>query len=178
MSALPLELSPSSGNRRLSLLVAGGALLLGALWYFAPEPPVVVEPVAPTIPRSSRDAAAGMTGDGNTGPGFAARSNRQRSPDLFASHSWYVPPPPPPPPQQARPTAPTAPPLPYTFLGSYEKSGDKPVYFLVRGDRVHDVRPGDILENTYAVGNASRGQLQLTYLPLKQDQWLSVGSPQ
>ena len=74
--------------------------------------------------------------------------------------------------------APTAPPLPYTFLGSYVKSGDTPVFFLVRGDRVHDVRPGDTLENTYAVGNVSRGQLQLTYLPLKQDQWLSVGSPQ
>ena len=73
---------------------------------------------------------------------------------------------------------PKAPPLPYTFIGSYVKSGDKPVYFLVRGDRVYDVRPGDTLENTYAVGNASRGQLQLTYLPLKQDQWLSVGSPQ
>jgi hypothetical protein len=58
------------------------------------------------------------------------------------------------------------------------KAGDKPVYFLVRGDRVYDVRPGDVVENTYAVGTVSRGQLQLTYLPLKQDQWLSVGSPQ
>lgn len=176
MSALPVTVSQSSGNRRLPLLVAGGALLLGALWYFAPEPPAVIEPVASASLRPSRDV--GRVTDGAAGPGFAARTNRQRSPDLFASHSWYVPPPPPPPLPAAKPTAPTAPPLPYSFLGSYEKSGDQPVFFLVRGDRVHDVRPGDILENTYAVGNASRGQLQLTYLPLKQDQWLSVGSPQ
>src|SRR6267142_1218591 len=35
---------------------------------------------------------------------------------LFSPHSWYVAPPPPPP-------APTAPPLPFAFMGSYKTQG-------------------------------------------------------
>ena len=38
--------------------------------------------------------------------------------DLFAPHSWYVAPPPPPPAAEEPPPAPTAPPLPYTYVGS------------------------------------------------------------
>lgn len=165
----------SGTRRRLVLLVSGGAALFGVLWYFAPAENTEVELV--TKPAATTAAPSG-TSAVRPGVGFASRGTTGPSSDLFASHSWYVPPPPPPPPPPAAPVAPTAPPLPYTFLGSYVKSGDTPVFFLVRGDRVHDVRPGDTLEHIYAVGNVSHGQLQLTYLPLKQDQWLSVGSPQ
>ena len=173
MKSLPPAIPVSTGSRRLAALVLGGGVLFTILWFAAPQETAVVEPVASSV-RPAGGAAASVGGAAL----FATRAATKVGNDLFASHSWYVPPPPPPPPPPAAPVVPTAPPLPYTFLGSYVKSGDKPVYFLVRGDRVYDVRPGDTLENTYAVGNASRGQLQLTYLPLKQDQWLSVGSPQ
>ena len=173
MKSLPAPVSAPANSKRLLALVVGGALLFSVLWYAAPKESAVVEPVGRSLAKGGNAPAAT-----NRAVSFAARAAAKVGNDLFASHSWYVAPPPPPPPPPEAPVAPSAPPLPYTFLGSYVKSGDKPVYFLVRGDRVFDVRPGDTLENTYAVGNASRGQLQLTYLPLKQDQWMSVGSPQ
>jgi hypothetical protein len=173
LKSLPAPVSVPANSKRLLALVVGGALLFSVLWYAAPQESAVVEPVD----RSLAKAGSTRAGSGD-GVSFAARAAAKVGNDLFSSHSWYVPPPPPPPTPREAPVAPSAPPLPYTFLGSYIKSGDKPVYFLVRGDRVFDVRSGDTLENTYAVGDASRGRLQLTYLPLKQDQWLSVGSPQ
>src|SRR5579885_3490534 len=63
---------------------------------------------------------------------------------LFASHSWYKPPPPPPPApapsisQKPAVVTPTAPPLPYAFMGSYAPAGQPPVFFLTKADRVYD----------------------------------------
>jgi hypothetical protein len=100
---------------------------------------------------------------------------------LFAAHSWYSPPPPPPPvpsmsaAQVAALQVPTAPPLPFAFMGSYTPDGSTPVFFLTQGDRVYDVRIGDTLDATYSVDSFANGQLVLTYKPLKIQQQLSVG---
>jgi hypothetical protein len=95
--------------------------------------------------------------------------------DLFASHSWYVAPPPPPP-APARPVVPTAPPFPYTFLGSYTESGSQTAYFLARNDRVYDVRLGDTIDQTYSVDGVENGQLIFTYKPLNIRQTLPIGA--
>jgi hypothetical protein len=95
---------------------------------------------------------------------------------LFSPQSWYVAPPPPPPAPvivQA-PVAPTAPPLPFAFMGSYRTDGAA-TYFLTAGDRVYDVKVGDTLDNTYSVDGVKSGQLLLTYMPLKIQQSLAVG---
>ena len=101
---------------------------------------------------------------------------------LFAAHSWYIPPPPPPPPPPSPasllPPAPTAPPLPYQYIGSYTPEGQKPVLFLSKGDRVFDVHVGDTLENTYSVDGFNKSQILLTYKPLNIQQQLIVGSTQ
>jgi hypothetical protein len=99
---------------------------------------------------------------------------------LFATHSWYVPPPPPPPPPPApaaslAPPVPTAPPLPYQYMGSYKPDGAAPVFFLTKGDRVYDIRIGDTLDSTYSVDAFNGTQLLLTYKPLNIQQQLSVG---
>jgi hypothetical protein len=99
---------------------------------------------------------------------------------LFAAHSWYSPPPPPPVPAMspapaAVPQVPTAPPLPFAFMGSYTPDGTAPVFFLTQGDRVYNVRIGDTLDATYSVDSFANGQLVLTYKPLKIQQQLSVG---
>jgi len=102
----------------------------------------------------------------------------QAAPALFKPQSWYVPPPPPPPAPYVAPPPPpppTAPPLPFSVMGSYARPGDSTVYFLTRGDRVFDVRVGDTIDHTYSVDGASGGQLQLTYLPLKIQQTLAIG---
>jgi hypothetical protein len=99
---------------------------------------------------------------------------------LFSSHSWYVAPPAPPPPPVVvqAPPVPTAPPLPFAFMGSYRTEGAGLTYFLTAGDRVYDVRVGDTLDNTYSVDGVKSGQLLLTYMPLKIQQSLAVGDEQ
>lgn len=95
--------------------------------------------------------------------------------NLFSRHSWHVAPPAPPPPPPAEPAPPTAPPLPFTFMGMYAETGGTAVYFLQHGDRVYDVRAGDVIDGTYAVVGESGGQLMLTYLPLDAQQGLPIG---
>ena len=98
---------------------------------------------------------------------------------LFSVQSWYVAPPPPPPVAAAPRPAPTAPPLPFAFMGSYRPDGaTAPIYFLTAGDRVYDVKIGDTLDNTYSVDGVKSGQLLLTYKPLKIQQSLAVGDDQ
>ena len=96
---------------------------------------------------------------------------------LFSAHSWYVAPPPPPPAPVVHqaPPVPTAPPLPFAFMGSYQAEGGGSTYFLTSGDRVYDVKIGDTLNNTYSVDGVKSGQLLLTYMPLKIQQSLAVG---
>ncbi len=96
---------------------------------------------------------------------------------LFSPQSWYVAPPPPPPAPVVYqpPPAPTAPPLPFAFMGSYRAQGGGAVYYLTAGDRVYDVKVGDTLDNTYSVDGVKSGQLLLTYMPLKIQQSIAVG---
>jgi hypothetical protein len=99
---------------------------------------------------------------------------------LFHTQSWYVAPPPPPPAPVVVvvPPPPTAPPLPFTVMGSYARPGDAAVYFLTRGDRVFDVHIGDTIDNTYSVDSADNGVLTLTYKPLNIQQTLPIGVSQ
>jgi hypothetical protein len=116
---------------------------------------------APPVPTSTRVADASLAGE------------------LFATHSWYVPPPPPPPappPKVEPPPPPMAPPLPFAFLGSYTPAGDATVFFLTRGDRVYDVKVGDVLDGTYSVESAAGGLLTFNYKPLDQRQTLAIGA--
>ncbi len=103
---------------------------------------------------------------------------------LFASHSWYKPPPPPPPTpapiisQKQVVAAPTAPPLPYAFMGSYAPAGQPPVFFLTKADRVYDVHVGDVIDSIYSVDSFNGKQLFLTYKPLNIQQQLNAEGPQ
>ena len=114
--------------------------------------------------------------------GLAKRVGAQKdSASLFpAGFSWYVPPPPPPvvPAAQVAPPKPTAPPLPYQFMGSYKPDGQPMVIFLTNGDRVYDVHIGDTLDNTYSIDSFSNGRLVFTYKPLNEQQQLTTGVAQ
>jgi hypothetical protein len=94
---------------------------------------------------------------------------------LFAGHSWFVPPPPPPPVAPPPPPPPTAPPFPYTFVGSYAPAGSAAVYFLSRSDRVVDAHVGDHLDGVYVFESAGPDGLIFNYLPLNIRQTLSTG---
>ncbi len=90
--------------------------------------------------------------------------------NAFNSKSWYVAPPPPPPPP---PPVPTAPPLPFTYLGRYE---DQPavVVVLAKGDRVYTVAEGEVIDGTYRVDQITDDAVHLVYLPMNINQSLST----
>jgi hypothetical protein len=73
------------------------------------------------------------------------------------------------------PPPPSAPPLPFQFLGKLDDSETLRV-FLQRGERVHTVSVGDVIDGTYRVERIAAGQMTLIYLPLNVSQTLSVGS--
>lgn len=95
--------------------------------------------------------------------------------DAFGVKSWYVPPPPPPP---APPPVPTAPPLPFNFLGKESRSDGTLTFFLAAHDRVYLVHEGDTIDATYHVDGIKNGQLALTYLPMQITQYLNTGEAQ
>lgn len=95
--------------------------------------------------------------------------------DLFNTKSWYVPPPPPP---KAPPPAPTAPPLPFTFLGKVQKPDGTFTLFISDQNRVYLVHGGETLKKVYHVDGIENGKLALTYLPMKEKQYLELSGSQ
>ena len=180
-------------TKRFKLLCAAAAAIAIYLLFSAPDASTTTTNTS-TVPSrsgSERESAAPARRNvsSTSGPDASALlarlsrrvSDGKAAPALFHSQSWYVAPPPPPsapyvaPPP---PPAPTAPPLPFTVMGSYAHPGDVIVYFLTRGDRVFDVHVGDTIDHTYSVDGAANGQLLFTYLPLKIQQTLAVGGSQ
>lgn len=93
--------------------------------------------------------------------------------NIFAGKSWYVPPPPP---KLQPPSAPSAPPLPFTFMGKLQEESGRLIVYLVKGDTAYTVAQGDVIDNTYKVEDVTAAQMTLTYLPLNVKQTLAIGS--
>jgi hypothetical protein len=133
----------------------------------------------PVASKHREAVAAAKTGSDKGGD---AQSGAAKVPqmDLFAAQSWVVAPvvtaeqaalnsaP-------AVTTVPTAPPLPFQFIGKLEDSQQLQV-FLQNGERLYVVRAGDVIDDVYKVDRISATEMSLVYLPLKFAQTLSVGS--
>ena len=92
--------------------------------------------------------------------------------DAFRAKSWYVPPPPPPP---EPPPKPTAPPLPFQFMGKTEEVGSgKAMVYLANGNEFHSVTVGEKFSGSYRLERVERGALTIRYLPLSIDQTLPI----
>ena len=170
-------------------ILVGVAAAIGAYVIFSPSESASVPEArasghaSPGARAHAPQAASGRASATQALTLFAHRvAGAAAAGSLFAAHSWYVAPPPPPPPAPSAaslvPPKPTAPPLPYQFMGSYTPAGGAAVVFLTRGDVVYDVRVGDTLENTYSVDKLEGGQLYLTYKPLNIQQQLNAGGSQ
>lgn len=70
---------------------------------------------------------------------------------------------------------PTAPVLPFQFVGRLADRLDQQV-FLQSGEKLYVVRQGDVIDGTYRIEHISDTELNLVYLPLHLSQTLSVGS--
>lgn len=95
----------------------------------------------------------------------------------FDAKTWYVPPPPPPPvvaAQPVEPPKPTAPPLPFTYVGQMEEESGHAVIYLAQGSRPLAIRAGDNIDGTYRLDSIDDIAIQFTYLPLDIKQSLSI----
>ena len=89
--------------------------------------------------------------------------------DPFRSKTWYIAPPPPPPPK------PTAPLLPFQYLGKLSEGGEIQVFLSHQGKYLI-ARVGDVINGTYLVEEIAGGRMTFLYQPLKEKQMLAIGS--
>ncbi|OQW86635.1 MAG: hypothetical protein BWK72_16235 [Rhodoferax ferrireducens] len=89
--------------------------------------------------------------------------------NVFEPRSWQ--PPPPPPPKAQAPSAPT---LPFRYLGKVQ-NGDQIMVFLDQSARTHLVKKGDTLAG-YKVEDITMANMTFVYLPLNEKQSLTFGS--
>ncbi len=173
------------------LLLVGGLLVSGGLVLFGDNSPSggIAEPVA-RAPRAAATPPAKQArpGAARPVPSIAvllprpqADAARPPSP-LFARQSWV-------PPVVAAATrgvgagggaeaaadaAPTAPPLPFTYLGKKSEDGVWEVY-LARREQSFVARAKAVIDGQYRVDAISATTMSFTYLPLDQVQRLSLG---
>ena len=76
-----------------------------------------------------------------------------------------------------KPPPPSAPPLPYKYLGRMVDSG-KAIVFLERNQNSVSAVAGDTLDNTYQVENIAESAVHFVYLPLGTKQVLGIPAPQ
>jgi len=172
---------------RRTWLAAGVVVLLALIWFAPGEDGDISAPVRDKATRSrkvvtARSQLAKPSASQVTSASIETLqpTHRVRAalvddvPDLFAAVSWYVAPPPPPEPP---PPAPTAPPLPFVYLGQYIEDGQQTI-MLTRGARMLSVRVGEVIDKNYQVVSMKDGQLTFLYLPLNVAQSLATGTPQ
>lgn len=164
------------------LAAAGGASFYGASHLAAPDAAedatesLVREASAQPSPAIEAAVAAPATAPA-VAPSARALIEVGNAADAFSGRSWNPPPPPPPPaPVEAvrPPPPPSAPPLPYRFIGMLEQKSDQPAAFLAKGEALHVVKVGDVIDEAYRIESLSPAKVVITYLPLKQQQTLSV----
>jgi hypothetical protein len=107
-----------------------------------------------------------------------ARSEWSKSEaDPFRSKSWYVAPPAPPKQATLPPPKPTAPPMPFKYMGALEDTaqGGKTQVYLARGNDSFQVVVGEKFADDYQLEKIERGQIVIRYLPMAILQTLSTG---
>ncbi len=69
---------------------------------------------------------------------------------------------------------PSAPALPFVYLGTLNPDAAKPQVFISNGDRLLIVSPGEVIDGTYRFESIAATGALFTYLPLNQQQVMPV----
>jgi len=161
----------SSPQRRALLITI--ALSLVALVVFDSEdkPRGAVSAAAPRAPQpAAKGAAAPLPAIALEK--FDEKVSRDPVSDAFEARSWE---PLPPPPKKVTPPPPQAPPLPYTYMGKL-MDGDQVMVFLAKQERNYVVKQGETLDGAYRIDDIKDTTMVFTYLPLDQQQVLTIGA--
>lgn len=174
---------------RLSLRqwILYGALVgtVAAVAWQASEAPAGAESdmLVPLSERAARARASAKNLSSQLPPTLALES-LQRQADAepernpFAMTSWYTPAPAPAVivAVAAAPEKPTAPALPYAYMGKLEQDAGQWIFYLVKGEQSFAVSKGETFDNIYRFEGIEQGKLAITYLPLSLKQWLPIGA--
>ncbi|EJM64805.1 hypothetical protein [Pseudomonas sp. GM55] len=138
------------------------------------------DPAVAAVTTPAKGKIPGASATASTAAAVAPIKDLSPAGDLFAAHSWKAAP--------ASGTVteqsvivtpvvqvPTAPPLPFQFVGRLDDRSDLQV-FLQSGEKIYVVRKGDVIDETWRIERISDEELSLVYLPLHLAQTLSVGS--
>jgi hypothetical protein len=101
---------------------------------------------------------------------------RRPARDAFGSKSFYVAPPPTPVRADAAPPPPSAPPLPFRYVGLIQEEGALTL-FLESGERLYSVKVGDVIDGNYRVEEISPQGVEFLYLPMNMRQSLNIENP-
>lgn len=118
---------------------------------------------------SDKEGAAAAAPLGFPDPATADAVAQAETIDPFRNKSWVVAPPPPP------PAKPTAPPLPFEYLGKIMEDSGVRVFLNHQGKNLI-VKTGDVINSSYTVLNIAGNQMTFLYLPLREKQALSIGT--
>lgn len=138
------------------------------------------DPVVAAVTTPAKVKAPGTSAAASSAAAVAPIKDLSPAGDLFAARSWKAAPAPGTVTEQsvvATPVVqvPTAPPLPFQFVGRLDDRSDLQV-FLQSGEKIYVVRKGDVIDETWRIERISKEELSLVYLPLHLSQTLSVGS--
>ena len=103
-----------------------------------------------------------------------AKIARQPAPQQPVADLFAPPAPPAPPAYQQQEAKPTAPPLPFRYLGRATIEEGRIVVFLERGNQNFSVAQGERAGSEYRIEQITDASVTLTYLPLGQQQTLAV----
>lgn len=127
-------------------------------------------PAGPRLP-SRRDPA--MEPDELRLGKLTRRAATDPTQNAFANRTWTVPAPA----ERQAPPAPSAPPMPFTYLGKMQEGDTGAItVYLVQGEQAYSVRKGDMIDNTWRVESINADQMVLTYLPMATRQTISFGN--
>ncbi|MGU7769068.1 hypothetical protein ACV229_02650 [Burkholderia sp. MR1-5-21] len=147
--------------------------------------PVHPAPASQAATHAAAAASASQSAPAGTAAAAAAPNDKlaalrapvavEASNDPFTASSWLPPPPVVAPTlPETRPAPPSAPPVPFTYVGELDAKAVKPQVFLSNGDQLLIVSPGDVIDGQYRVDSVSESNVVLTYLPLNQVQVVSI----
>lgn len=163
-------------NRRLVILSALLLVVAAAavkLSHGEDESPAISEPAERQVTPQTRQISPTPARTGDLALDKLARGEMSVGEiNPFTPKSWYVPPPPPP--VQA-PPKPTAPPIPFSYVGKLEEDGGNWTVYLSKGNESFVIKKGDTFDNNYRFDGVENGNLVILYLPLSVKQTISIG---
>lgn len=128
-----------------------------------------VDPMASAEPSVSVSSAGDFAGDI-----LVEKLKRPALPEkiknMFPTKSWYVPPP-----VSKIVQRPSAPSLPFVYIGSMREDENKYSVFLERQGRTYIVSAGDTIDVNYRVEAITPPIMTLIYLPLDEKQTVQIG---